>query len=74
VYYKRHLWTLAIAQLQESVAKDPGNAQYQFHLGMAYVETGNKVLAREALTKALSINPQFDGAKEAREALEKLRG
>jgi Flp pilus assembly protein TadD len=60
--------------IEESVAKDPKNAVYHFHLGVAYAKAGMKDKARAALQKALEMNPQFQGADIARKALADLRG
>jgi Tfp pilus assembly protein PilF len=40
---------------------------------MAYVSTGDKVSARATLEKALALNPNFDGAQQARTALVSLK-
>jgi tetratricopeptide (TPR) repeat protein len=72
VYYKKDRAHQAIAPLRDSVAKDPQNPVYQFHLGLAYAKTGEKPKAREALEQALKLNPDFDGAAEARKVLSEL--
>jgi len=63
---------LAIPQLQESVQKDPGNAGYHYHLGMALTKTKNLEGARRQLEQALKLKPDFDGADEARKTLKWL--
>lgn len=72
VYYKRGQATLAIEQLLLSVEKEPKNATYQFHLGMAYALNGEDAKARRALQAALSLDPRAPFASEARQALGKL--
>ncbi len=47
-------------------ATDPG---VHYHLGMAYVATGDLEKARAALGKALLMSQTFDGADEARKTL-----
>jgi Flp pilus assembly protein TadD len=74
VYVKKDLGQLAVLPLEASVAKDPKNAVFHFHLGVAYAKLGMKDKARAALQKALEINPQFDGAELARKTLSDLRG
>ena len=74
VYYKQNLPQLAVPPLEESVKKEPMNAAYQYHLGLAYAKAGMGDKARVALQKALQINPQFDGADVARKTLADLRG
>jgi Flp pilus assembly protein TadD len=51
------------------VRKVPNEASFQFHLGMAFVQSGNWDKARVALKQALALKPDFDGAAEARKAL-----
>ena len=69
VYYKKGLATLAIASFQQSVVKDPANASYLYHLGLAHLMNGDKVKARESLEKALKTKGDFKEAAEARRVL-----
>jgi len=46
---------------------------YHFHMGMLYAKSGDNAKAREALEKALALNPDFDGAAEARKTLATLK-
>ena len=72
VYYRKGLASLAIDPLKVSVEREPRNASYHYHLGVASAAAGNTALARESLQKALSLQPNFNGAAEARKALETL--
>lgn len=74
IYVKKGLFSLAIAPLRESIAKDPAKASYYYHLGMAYVGTRETIKAREALNKSLSLDPTFSGAAAAQKALDGLKG
>jgi tetratricopeptide (TPR) repeat protein len=74
VYYKKGMASLAIPPLLQSVQRDPRNAVYQYHLGLAYVQSGDRTAARKALEQALQINPKFDGAEEAKKTLAGLQG
>jgi Flp pilus assembly protein TadD len=74
IYYKKNLLALAIAPLQLSVQKDPNNPTFHYHLGMVYAKAGNASEARQALTRALALKPDFADAAEARAALETLKG
>jgi tetratricopeptide (TPR) repeat protein len=75
IYYKKGLSTLAITSLAASVAQQPANPTYLFHLGMAYAQNGDKANARLMLEKALRAgNNNFDGASEARKILDSLKG
>jgi len=71
-YYKLGSPKSAIPQLKESVQKAPGNAPFQYHLGMAYVAAGQWDLAKQALQKALSDNPRFPQAADAVAALHRI--
>jgi tetratricopeptide (TPR) repeat protein len=69
IYYKKNLASLAIATLKVSSAKDPGNALYHYHLGLAYADSGDSERARASLTRALALKSDFDGADQARSLL-----
>jgi tetratricopeptide (TPR) repeat protein len=69
IYHKKGLSAMGVAPLLQSVQKDPANPNYHFHLGMAYLGSGDKVKGRAALQKALSLDPNFSEAAEARQRL-----
>lgn len=69
VYYKRGLPTLAIPPFEQSIKAAPENPIYHYHLGLAYLQMGDHLKARTALERALELQPDFDGAAEARKAL-----
>jgi Flp pilus assembly protein TadD len=74
IYHKKGLGSQAVVALRDAVDKDPQNASFQYHLGMAHAATGDAVQARAALQKALLLASEFDGAAEAKAALSKLGG
>lgn len=74
VYYKKGLSAMAVPPLLQSVQRDPTNATYHYHLGMAYAGSGEKDKARASLQKALSLDSNFSKAAEARQALQGLKG
>ena len=47
----------------------PADPTFQYHLGMAYMQTGDWDKARRALKQALSLKSDFDGAVDAKTAL-----
>jgi tetratricopeptide (TPR) repeat protein len=73
IYYKKNLPALAIPPLRASAEKDPSNATYHYHLGLAYARVGNNAQASESLTRALSLAPNFNGAQDARTVLNTLK-
>ena len=58
--------------MKESAAKLATNAEVQFHLGMTQFRLGDAPAAKQALQRALELNPKFTGADEARKTLEEL--
>jgi Flp pilus assembly protein TadD len=72
VYLKKHLPSLAVPPLRLAIEKAPGNPSFQYHLGLAYSETGDKAAARQALERALKLKPDFDGAEDAKRILKTL--
>ena len=73
IYYKKKLLPQAVAALEQSVQRDPSMSLHQYHLGMAYVQSGDWLRARRPLEKAL-LNPSFVGVDEARRALSMIGG
>ena len=73
VYYKKGMPILAVQPFRDSVERAPKNPMYQFHLGLAYVKTGDTAGARKALEAALALDPKFKGAEEAQKTLASLK-
>jgi putative PEP-CTERM system TPR-repeat lipoprotein len=65
VYYKKQLPDLAIRAFGQSIAKDPSNPLYHYHLGLAYVRGGNIAGARDSLGAALKLKPDYADARKA---------
>jgi len=72
IYYKKDLVSLAIRTFKLSAENDPGNALYQYHLGLAYAKAGETTNAKQSLTRALAVKSDFAGAQEARDLLRSL--
>ncbi len=68
IYYKKDLPSLAVGPLEDSVRKGPGVAEFHYHLGMTYAKLGDKAKAREALERAMKLDPKA-GGDEARRVL-----
>jgi tetratricopeptide (TPR) repeat protein len=71
VLLKKGLADAAIAQFQAAVNKSPKNATIQLHLAQAFVAAGKADEARAAAQKALTIDPAFPEAGEAKAILER---
>ncbi len=74
IYYKKNLLGQALPLLEESVAKDAANPLLLYHLGMAYVKSGDIVKGRQSLEKALKLRPDFPGSQEAKSTLAAIAG
>ena len=74
IYYKKGSYLNAIAEFQDSLEIEPDNAVINYHLGLAYLENEQRDAAREYLEKALKVDQDFEGAEEARKALEEIKG
>jgi tetratricopeptide (TPR) repeat protein len=72
IYYKKGLYELATAELADSAEKLKDNAVVLYHLGMAYYKKGQHTLAKAQLQKALALDENFDGAKEASQLINEL--
>jgi len=69
VYYKKNQPELAIAQFLRCVQKAPTVADYHYHLGLAYLQSGDAAKGRVSLLRALSAQPNATVAAEARRLL-----
>ena len=68
VYYKKDLPSLAVRPLEDSLKKRPDAPWSLYHLGLTYAKLGDKAKAREALERALKLDPKV-GGDEARRVL-----
>ena len=69
IYQKKGLATMAVPLLEASVAKEPKNSTYHYHLGLAQAAAGNKERAHASFERALALNAKFPEADDARRAL-----
>jgi len=72
VYLKRDLPALALELFRRATQLEPKTAVFEYHLGLAYAKSGDKVRAKEALTKALALQSDFPGSDDAKRALSTL--
>jgi tetratricopeptide (TPR) repeat protein len=66
---KRGVHQRAPTLFKESAAKLPDNPEVQYHLGLAYLKTGEKENARSTLAAAVRSPGNFPGKEEARKTL-----
>ena len=74
VRYKKNQPADAVAAFTKAARLAPQKAMYQFHLGLALAQSKDTGKARAALEQALRLEPLFEGAAEARQALASLGG
>lgn len=78
-YYQKGVYQSAISLFQEAVRLNEkqgraDDADFHYHLGLAYQKTNQATLARQQLEHALKIKPDSPDAAAARKALAELRG
>jgi tetratricopeptide (TPR) repeat protein len=69
VYQQKQLPLLAVVPFEKAVEKDPNNATFHFHLGLALTGAGDRDRARESLQTALKLQPDFPDAQREMKAL-----
>jgi len=72
IYYKKDLASLAIPLFARSAEKQPANATYHYHLGLAYSHTGEPAKAKAAFDRALTANPSAETRAEIQKAVEQV--
>ena len=75
IYIKKNLSDNAISVFTELITKYPGHpnmAVFQYHLGMAYAQRGDKVSARKALEAAVRSKPAEKDLKDIQALLQKV--
>ncbi len=72
VYVRKSLPQLAIPLLKQAVEKMPGEANFRFHLGMAYSAAGEKAEARRTLLDARKMGLSASDAQQADQTLASL--
>jgi len=73
-FYHKHVYTSAINLFREAVKKEPDNALFNYHLGLAYAKTGQAGLAKQQLDRVVKIKPNFPEVDELRRAVEEAKG
>ena len=74
VHLRRGATADAIAAFSRAVGRSPNAPVYHYHLGLAYLKSGDKERGRGALQRALSLSSDFNGAEDARRQLSQTSG
>jgi tetratricopeptide (TPR) repeat protein len=73
-FYKKNVYGSAITLFKEAVKKQPENALFNYHLGLAYAKSGQPALARQQLDRVVRLKPDFPDLDELRQALTEDKG
>ncbi len=73
VFYRKELYDSALPLIAEAAGKAKGNPSVRYHYGMVLAKKGKQKEAAAELKAALSMDPKFPGAAEAKKTLEKLK-
>jgi len=74
IYYLKGSYLDAIAELQDSLARDPRNPVANYHMGLAQFKSNDKEKAKNSFEKALRLDPSFKGADDALKLLKEISG
>jgi tetratricopeptide (TPR) repeat protein len=72
VYVRKNALPRGIPHLKDAVRAEPASALFRYHLGTAHYRMREFPQAREELTRALALDPNFPGAPDARKVLDRL--
>src|SRR5262252_2306357 len=72
-YYHKGVYNSAIDLFKQAVKKEPENATYNYHLGLAYAKNGQAAPARQQLQKLQKIKPGADETEELRRAVDQMK-
>ncbi|HLH43410.1 MAG TPA: tetratricopeptide repeat protein [Bryobacteraceae bacterium] len=72
IYIKKNLSDNAVRIFSDLVAKQPANATYHYHFGLALLQKGDRPSARRELEAAMKNNPPQDERVKIQDALQKL--
>jgi tetratricopeptide (TPR) repeat protein len=77
-FYQKGVYRSAIEMFQEAIKlsaknKEPENAEYHYHLGLAYAKSEQPALAKQHLERVLKLDPKYPEADDVRKQLAGLR-
>ncbi|MGA7287944.1 MAG: tetratricopeptide repeat protein, partial [Terriglobales bacterium] len=73
-FYHKAVYGSAITLFKEAVKKEPDNALFNYHLGLAYARSGQGALARQQLDRVVKIKPNYPDVDELRRAIAQVKG
>jgi len=73
-FYHKQVYTSAINLFKEAVKKEPENALFNYHLGLAYAKAGQTSLARQQLDRVVRLQPNFPDLEQLRQAVAVAKG
>jgi Flp pilus assembly protein TadD len=73
-FYQKHVYSSAVTLFKEAVKKEPDNALFNYHLGLAYAKSGQANLAKQQLDRVVKIKPDFPDVDELRRAVAEAKG
>ena len=71
-YYLRGDYEIASRFLSEALRREPASAKANYHFGLLLTSTGQVVMAREHLARAVEVEPESHLSQLAERALEQL--
>jgi cellulose synthase operon protein C len=77
-FYQKGIYGSAISMFQEAIKlsakhKEPENATFHYHLGLAYAKDAQPMLAKQHLERVLKIDPKYSDADDVRKQLAQLK-
>ncbi len=77
-FYQKGVYQSAISMFQEAIKlseknKEPDNATYHYHLGLAYAKAERPALAKQHLERVLKIDPKYSDADDVKKHLSELK-
>jgi Flp pilus assembly protein TadD len=77
-FYQKGIYGSAISMFKEAIQlavkhKEPENATYHYHLGLAYAKSEQPMLAKQHLERVLKLDPKYSDADDVRKQLAQLK-
>jgi tetratricopeptide (TPR) repeat protein len=73
-FYHKQVYKSAITLFKEAVTKEPENALFNYHLGLAYAKNGQAALAKQQLDRVVKIKPNSPEVDDLRRAVAEAKG